>query len=158
MSRHSDLILVSACLAATAALVVLVRAKPADAPTSSTGPHADQFAATATALIPELEGHVVAGSTKARDGAPACLWDSRTRTARIDAVDQGVLDGTGFRSWSDPEARMLGESLHATLAPLRACVSCTPVKQGCADAARALVTLERRLAARQSTIGEPGGI
>ena len=68
-----------------------------------------------------------------------------------------MLDGAGYRTWTDPEARELAEPLHGTIEPLRACVSCMPLKSGCADAARALVTLERRLAARKA-IAEPGGI
>lgn len=158
MPRRSDIILVSAFLAATTALAVLARTKQADAPApADRGPSGEAFAASVAVLLPELEGHVVAGSAKERDGAPACLWDSRTRNARIDGIEQDVLEGTGHRGWTDPEARSLAEPLHDTIAPLRACVSCMPVKSGCADAARALVTLERRLAARKA-IAEPGGI
>jgi hypothetical protein len=161
MSRHTDVILVSAFVAATAALMIMTQSKRADAPSappSDRGPSADVFAANVTILIPELEGHVVAGSTRLRDGSPACAWDARARMARIDGIERDVIEGTGYRMWSDADARSLAEPLHDALPPLRACVSCMPVKSGCADAARALVTLERRLAARKVMSTEPGGI
>jgi hypothetical protein len=124
---------------------------------SDRGPSGEAFTATVAVLLPELENHVVAGSAKARDGTPACVWDFRTRNARIDTIEHDVLDGVGYRNWSDADARSLAEPLHATIEPLRVCVSCMPVKDGCAAAARSLVTIERQLAARKA-IAEPGGI
>ncbi len=160
MWRRNDLILVTSFIAATGALVILTQTKRADAPSAPVerGPDAEQLAITLMRLVPELEEHVAAGSMKTRDSAAACVSDSRARTARIDGIERDVLEGTGYRRWTDPEARYLAEPLHDAMAPLRACVSCSVEKSGCADAARALVTLERRLAARSSIVFDPGGI
>jgi hypothetical protein len=161
MSRHTDIVLVSLFIAATASLMIMTQSKRADAPAAppaDTGPTSETFAATVATLLPELQGHVASGSTKTRDGSAACVWDSRTRSARVDSIERDVLGGAEYRNWTDPETRSLAEPLHDAIAPLRECVSCSPVKSGCADAARALVTLERRLGARKATSVERGGI
>jgi hypothetical protein len=110
---------------------------------------ADVFAIRVEELLPRLEFHVAAASARLGDeDAEACARDEASRAREIEDIVRALFDGDHPARWTDDDAGALAAPLAEAAEPLRRCVSCGP-RQGCADAARALVRAENALRAYQ---------
>lgn len=150
MDRYVDAAAVLLLVGATA--FVGLYARGVFAPGEAEAPVAPE-ARTSTYVVkveealPSLEAHAAAGSWKARDDRASCAVDERRRIAELDALERD-LDAAML-----PSDRELAETVTDALVALRACVSCSPEKSGCAAAARALTRVEARLGRPRSAGG-----